>query len=154
MTRQGINDVYMFMVASWPLQYKTWTSDTFQAAKFKQMAETFKDYKDEEVMNAFQKWAEENDNFPSTRQIINEIKWARTLRPGHFIDPNSLHMMEVIAPDGTEYVVEKDGTCLFNAQEFMNLARNKDHLDPEEWERRFKDRRRRILKAQMEAGRE
>ena len=53
MTRQGINDVYMFMVASWPLQYKTWTSDTFQAAKFKQMAETFKDYKDEEVMKAF-----------------------------------------------------------------------------------------------------
>lgn len=152
MTKQGINDVYMFIMASWPLQYKTWASESFQAARFRQMAETFKDYGDEEVMRAFQKWAEENDNFPSTRQIINELKWARTLRPGRYIDPNSLHMMEIITADGTEYVVEKNGTCLFSAVDFMTLARNKDHLDPAEWERRFVERRRRILKAQMEAA--
>ena len=145
MTKQGINDVYMFMMATWPLQYKTWSNETFQAAKFKQMHETYKDYTDAEVMCAFQRWAEENDNFPSTRQIINELKWHRTVRPGHFVDPNTLYMMDVIGPDGTEYAVMKDGKCLFTLEEFLNIKRNKDHLDPEEWERRFKERRRRIL---------
>lgn len=144
MTRQGINDVYMFMMATWPLQYKTWASETFQAAKFKQMAETYKDYGDEEVMRAFQNWAEENDSFPSTRQIVNELKWRRAVKPGHYVDPNSLHMMEIITADGTEYVVEKDGTCLFTAEQFINLKRNTEHLDPEEWERRYKIRRRQI----------
>lgn len=145
MTKQGINDVYLFMMASWPLQYKTWASESFQAAKFKQMAETFKDYKDEEVMKAFQKWAEENDNFPSTRQIINEIKWARTVRPGRFIDPNSLHMMEIITADGTETVASYGGKILFTWNEFLQLPANKEHLTPDEWERRYKIRRRQVL---------
>ena len=147
MTKQGINEVYMFMMATWPLQYKTWSNETFQAAKLKQMHDTYKDYKDEEVMSAFQKWAEENDNFPSTRQILNELKWKRAVRPGKFVDPSTLYMMDVIGPDGTEYVVEKDGKCTFTLEEFINIKRNKDHLDPEEWERRFKERRRRILNA-------
>lgn len=145
MTRQGINDVYMFMVASWPLQYKTWTSDTFQAAKFKQMAETFKDYKDEEVMRAFQKWAEENDNFPSTRQIINEIKWAQARKSGKRVDPTKRYTMEIIDDDGNEFMVMWNGKASFTLEEFINMPRNKDHIDPEEWERRFKARRKRIL---------
>ena len=147
MTKQGINEVYMFMMASWPAQYKTWTNETFQAAKFKQMHDAFKDYTDAEVMAAVQKWAAENDNFPSTRQLLNEIKWSKAVRPGKFVDPSTLYMMDVIGPDGTEYVVEKDGKCLFTVEEFINIKRNKEHLDPEDWERRFKERRRRILNA-------
>lgn len=148
MTKQGIYDVYMFMMATWPLNYKTWASEGFREAKTKQMSEVFKDYSDEEVMKAFQRWAEENDNFPSTRQILNELKWHRTLKVGKYVDPNKLYMMDVIGPDGTEYVVEKDGKCLFTLEEFLNIKRNKDHLDPDEWERRFMERRRRILREQ------
>lgn len=143
MTRQGINDVYMFMMASWPTQYKTWSSETFQAAKFKQMAETFKDYKDEEVMKAFQKWTEENEKFPTTKNIINEIAWAAVGSKAR--DTGELYMMERIDQDGTETAVSYGGKILFTWNEFLQLPANKEHLTPDEWERRYKIRRKQVL---------
>jgi hypothetical protein len=63
-------------------------------------------------------------------------------------------MMERIYDDGTEYMVMVNGKTSFSWQEFMNLPCNPEHLDPEEWERRFKARRKEVLRRLMEKRKE
>ena len=139
-------DLYMYMMAQWPTQVKTWTSETFQKAKTRELYQTYREYGDEEVMRAVQKWAENEDKYPTTKNILTEIKWARARKGGKRVDPTERYQMEIITDDGTEFLVERNGTTMFTLEEFMNLPRNKDHLTPEEWERRYKARRKRILR--------
>lgn len=145
MTQQGAADMYMWLMAAWPQVIKSNSSEAFQNAKIRELFKTYEGYTDEEVSNAFQKWTDENEKFPTTKNIINEIKWARVRKSGKRVDPTERYTMEIIEDDGTEYMVMWNGKASFTLEEFMNMPRNKDHLTPDEWERRFKARRKKIL---------
>lgn len=145
MTQQGAADMYMWLMAAWPQVIKSNSSEAFQNAKIRELFKTYEGYTDEEVSNAFQKWTDENEKFPTTKNIINEIKWARVRKSGKPVDPTERYTMEIIEDDGTEYMVMWNGKASFTLEEFMNMPRNKDHLTPDEWERRFKARRKKIL---------
>lgn len=145
MTQQGAADMYMWLMAAWPQVIKSNSSEAFQNAKIRELFKTYEGYTDEEVSNAFQKWTDENEKFPTTKNIINEIKWARVRKSGKPVDPTERYTMEIIEDDGTEYMVMWNGKASFTLEEFVNMPRNKDHLTPDEWERRFKARRKKIL---------
>lgn len=145
MTQRGAQELYMWLMAAWPLVIKANASEAFQKAKMQELFKTYREYTDEEVSNAFQVWTENNEKFPTTKNIITEIKWARARKGGKRVDPTARYNMEVIDDDGTERMVWWNGKCSFTLEEFVNMPRNKDHLDPEEWERRFKARRKQVL---------
>lgn len=145
MTQKGVQELYMWLMAAWPLVIKPGASESFQKAKMQELFKTYKEYSDEEVRGAFEKWTEENDKFPTTKQILTEIKWARARKNTKHTDPTARYNMEIITDDGTEYMVMWNGKASFTLEEFMNIPRNKEHLDPEEWERRYKIRRKQIL---------
>lgn len=145
MTQQGAADMYMWLMAAWPQVIKSNSSEAFQNAKIRELFKTYEGYTDEEVSNAFQKWTDENEKFPTTKNIINEIKWGRVRKSGKHIDPTERYTMEFITDDGTEYMVVWNGKASFTLEEFMNMPRNKDHLTPDEWERRYRIRRKEIL---------
>lgn len=145
MTNKGVEDLYMWLSTAWPLVVKPGVSEGWKRAKMRELFQTFKEYTDTEVSEAYQKWTEENEKFPTTHNIINEIKWARTKKAGHKVDPTKYYQMEIITDDGVEYVVQHNGKINFTWSEFLDIPRNKDHLDPEEWERRFRARRRQII---------
>lgn len=144
MTKQGVKELYMWLTASWPLVIKPGASEDFQTAKLEELYKTYKAYNDVEVRAAFEKWAEENEKFPTTKNIITEIRFAKA-RAGKLVDPQKRYVMERIYDDGTEYMVSHNGKATFTWTEFVNLPCNPDHIDPEEWERRFKARRKAIL---------
>ena len=146
MTQQGAAELYMWLMAAWPLVIKANSSKAFQNAKIEQLFESYKGYSDEEVKHAYEKWTEENEKWPSTKNILTEIKWARARKGGKRVDPTERYQMEIITDDGTEFLVERNGTTMFTLEEFMNLPRNKDHLPPDEWERRYQARRKRMLR--------
>ena len=152
MTQKGAQELYMWLMAAWPLVIKANASEAFQKAKMQELFKTYKEYTDEEVSNAFQVWTENNEKFPTTKNIINEIKWSRVRKHGKQADPEARYNMEVIADDGTEYMVCWNGKASFTLEEFINMPRNKEHLAPEEWERRFKIRRKSILGGQHGQG--
>lgn len=145
MTQKGAQELYMWLMAAWPLVIKSNASEAFQKAKMQELYRTYQEYTDEEVRAAFDKWTDENEKFPTTKNIINEIRWARARKGGKKVDPTKLYMMERIADDGTEYAVMHNGKIMFTWDEFVNLPSNKDHLDPEEWERRYRARRKTTL---------
>lgn len=145
MTQQGVAELYLWLMASWPLVIKPGASESFQKAKMRELYDTFREYTDAEVSGAFKKWTDENEKFPTTKNIISEIKWARIRKSGKAVDPAQLYVMERILEDGTEYMVTHNGKAAFTWDEFVDLPGNTEHLDPEEWERRFNVRRRRIL---------
>ena len=145
MTRRGVIELYLWLTAAWPLVIKPGASETFQKAKQEELYKTFKEYGDEEVRTAFEKWTDENEKFPTTKNIINEIRWAKALKSGRRPNPAERYAMELITDDGTEYMVEYGGKASFSWDEFLNIPRNRDKLDPVEWERRYKARRKRIL---------
>ena len=145
MTANGVNELYMWLSTSWPLVIKPGASQEWKTAKLKQLYTTFKEYTDSEVIAAFQKWTSENEKYPTVKNIINEIKWAQIRKLGKKADNTVLYTMDKIDADGNEFAVMYNGKTAFTWQEFIDLPCNKDHLDPEEWERRFKLRRKRIL---------
>ena len=145
MTQKGVQELYMWLMAAWPLVIKPGASESFQKAKMRELYETYREYTDAEVAQAFKKWTEENEKFPTTKNIITEIKWARVRKAGKKADPAQLYSMERILDDGTEQIIMHDGKTAFTWAEFVDLPCNPDHIDPEEWERRYKIRRKRIL---------
>jgi len=145
MTQRGAQELYMWLMAAWPLVIKPNASENFQIAKIQELFKTYKEYSDEEVAAAFQRWTDEHEKFPTTKNIITEIKWARARKNTKRVDPEARYNMEIIADDGTEYMVVWNGKASFTLEEFVNMPRNKEHLDPEEWERRYKIRRKQIL---------
>lgn len=145
MTQQGVVSLYEYLGAAWPLVIRPGVDDQWKRSKYRELFQTYRSYTDEEVLAAFQKWTEENEKFPSTKNILNEIKWARTIKVGRK-ENEILWPMDIIYSDGTEYSYGS-----FTRSEFVNHPRNTEHLQPEEWERRFRKTRNRILKAVIEA---
>lgn len=139
MTKDGVKSLYLWLTTAWPLVIRPGADDSWKQAKLRELYATYSDYEDGEVCRAFQKWTEENDKFPTTKNILNEIKWAKAAEIAKE-DDNQLYSMDVIYADGNEW-----SYGMFTRADFINHPRNKDHLTPEEWERRYKIRRREIL---------
>lgn len=140
MTKQGASELYMWQMAAWPTVIRPGASESFANAKIKQIYETYKSNTDEEVFAAFEKWAQENEKYPTTKNILNEIQWARRLKMPKNKENVIYWPMDVIYDDGNEWTYGS-----FKREDFVNHHRNPDHLQPEEWERRFKLRRRAIM---------
>lgn len=145
MTQEGAKKTYYWLQAAFPKDYKTNASADFQATKIRQLYDMYREYTDQEVMVAVQKWAENNDKAPTIKNMLTELKWARAIKDNKHVDPTERFNMEFITDDGTEYMVMWNGKASFTLEEFMNIPRNKDHLTPDEWERRFRARRKKIL---------
>lgn len=143
MTQQGVQELYMWLSTAWPLVIRPGADPDWKIAKQRELYKTFRAYEDAEVHAAFQKWTSENEKFPTTKNIINEIVWSRKLH--RKADPKKTYQMEKILDDGTEFVVMFNGKISFTWDEFTALPSNPEHLSPEEWERRFKVRRKAVL---------
>lgn len=151
MTTEGIKELYTRLVISWPTIYRQSGSEDYNRSMMKTYYDSFRDLTDEEVLAGLQKWTEENEKAPTIKALINEAKWLRLQKLGKKADPKTTYQMEWIRDDGTEVLIMHNGKINFTWEEFLNVPRNKDHLDPEEWERRYKLRRTSVLKKCREA---
>ena len=143
MTKQGVKNLYTWLTASWPLVIKPGASEAFQVAKMAELYQTFSDYTDDQVASAFRDWTTENEKFPTTKNILDLIAWSLPQEPRH--DTGELYFMERIDNDGNESAVSYNGKLMVTWDEFKQLPSNKDHLDPEEWARRYRIRRKQVL---------
>lgn len=146
MTTEGVQQLYMYLSAAWPLTVRPGADEEWKRAKMRELFQTYRNYSDEDVLEAFQKWTDENEKFPTTKNVINELKWLQVQKRGPAGDPARRHQMERIYDDGNEYVVSCGGKINFTWEEFINLPCNPEHIDPDEWERRFKARRKAVLR--------
>ena len=149
MTNRGVVELYQYLGAAWPLVVKPGVDEAWKTAKIRELNATYKDYTDMEVMEAFQKWTEENDKFPTTKNIITEIKWAQAKKHGG--GENELYWQASVWKDGEEFIMYNSGTTQWKRSDFVQQTWNPEHLQPEEWERRFKETRMRWLRKQKEA---
>ena len=140
MTQQGVVNLYEYLGAAWPLVIRPGVDDQWKRAKYRELFQTYRPYTDDEVMEAFQKWTGENEKFPTTKNIINEIIWARRIKSTKGKENTELWPMDFIKADGSEWTYGS-----FKRDDFVNHHRNPDHLQPEEWERRFRITRKRII---------
>lgn len=145
MTQNGVNELYNWLTASWPLVIRPQADEEWKRAKKRELYTTFKDYDDRDVISAFERWTEREPHFPTTSDIINEIKWYQ-VKSKIKASEGATYQMPVIFDDGNEYIIDYNGKINFTWDEFKNLPRNKEHLDPDEWERRYDIRRRHILR--------
>lgn len=145
MTQQGAKDLYDWLSVAWPLVIKPGAQDEWKRNKIRELYTTYKDYSDGDTLEAFRKWTEENEKFPTTKNIINELKWLQVRKRGPAGDPEKRYQMERIYDDGNEYVVSYGGKINFTWEEFINLPCNPEHLDPDEWDKRFRARRKLVL---------
>ena len=143
MTNKGVTDLYYYLASAWPLVVRPGADDEMRSAKLRELYRSYKNYDDKDVMDAFMKWTEEHDKFPTVKNIINEIAWAKRKTVTKKVEQR--YMMEVISKEGIEFTVGFNGRGTMTWDEFVNHPRNKDHLTPPEWERRFLIRRKEIL---------
>ena len=151
MTTAGVTELYTRLQISWPTTYKQNVSDEWKRSAYKTYFDSFREFTDHEVLEALLKWTSENEKAPSIKALINEAKWLRLRKLGKKADPKTTYQMEWIRDDGTEVLIMHNGKINFTWDEFLNVPRNKDHLDPEEWERRYKIRRTSVLRKCREA---
>ena len=150
MTQQGVVALYEYLGAAWPLVIKPGVDEQWKRAKMRELFTTYKEFKDEEVLEAFNKWTNENEKFPTTKNIINEIKWLQVKHAGGIKENEELHQAP-IWKDGEEQLISKGGKIAWKRVEFVNQPWNPEKLQPEEWERRFKVTRARELAKEAKA---
>lgn len=144
MTTQGVQELYMALSIGWPHVVRPGADEEWKRAKVRDLYRTFEAYPDEDVLEAVNKWKTEQEKYPTTKNIINEIEWLHVRRKA--AQPQAgTYQMERIRDDGTEFVVSVGGKINFTWSEFLHLPGNPEHLGPEEWRRRFEARRKRIL---------
>ena len=150
MTYSEADELYMWLAASWPLTIRPNATEEFRRVKTEELRQSFAKYSYTEVGEAFYRWKMENEKFPSVKNIINEIEWLRKKNQAQgAANPDDYGWpMEIVYADGHE-------ACygVFNRQQFINHAKNPEHLQPEEWRRRFMKRRQQIYKRQQEEAR-
>lgn len=151
MTKDGVQQLYMYLGAAWPQVIRPGVDEAWKRAKLQELYQTFREYKDDEVQAAFMVWTEANDKWPTTKNIITEIKLIRAERAGIAPEAGKLYQMQVIFDDGNEYAVMVDGKINFTWDEFINIPRNTEHLTPDEWDRRYQKRRSQVLSEKKEA---
>ena len=152
MTQQGTVQLYEYLGAAWPLVIKPGVDEQWRRNKIRELFRTYLDYTDTEVMEAYQKWTEENEKFPTVKNIISEIRWLRAKKQGGKTENEELHQAPVWI-DGQEQLIMHGGKIAWKRVDFVNQIWNPEKLQPEEWERRFKATRARAIKAETEARR-
>lgn len=140
MTSGGVQELYMQMSVAWPLVIKPGADAEWKRAKLQNMYKSFKEYEDAEVLEAFSKWTAEQEKFPTTKNLISEIEWARKRKWTKNRENEELWPMDIITKDGIEW-----SYGLFKRADFIENPHNPEHLQPEEWERRFNLTRKRII---------
>lgn len=140
MTSGGVQELYMQMSVAWPLVIKPGADPEWKRARLQNMYRSFKEYEDAEVLEAFSKWTSEQEKFPTTKNLINEIEWARKRKWTANKENEELWPMDFITKEGIEW-----SFGLFKRADFIAHPRNTENLQPEEWERRFKLTRKRII---------
>lgn len=146
MTNEGVGNLYTWLSVAYPLQVRPGAEEEWKRAKKRDLYRVFRNYEDNEVRVAFEKWSDEHSKYPTNKDIIDIIEWHR-VKTHSKASSEQRYQMNIIMDDGTEYVVQHDGKINFTWNEFLDIPRNKDRLDPDEWERRFKIRRKRVLDA-------
>lgn len=139
MTSDGVIELYTWLSVAWPMVVNPNASEEWRRAKLKDLFRTYKDYEDIDVIEAFHKWTDENEKAPTTKGILNEIKWMRLARRKNH-ENEELWDMNFIKKDGTEWSYGS-----FKRSDFIDHPKNPEHLEPEEWERRYKHTRNRVL---------
>lgn len=139
MTTEGIKELYTRLAISWPTIYRQNGSEGYNRSMMKIYYDSFRDLTDEEVLAGLQKWTEENEKAPTIKALINEAKWLR-IKNAPKAENEELHPMDFITKEGIEW-----SYGLFKRSDFVNHPRNPEHLQPEEWERRFNLTRKRII---------
>ena len=134
MTTRGAQELYMWLMATWPGTIRPNASEDFVASKVRQLLKMYEKYTDQEVMEACQRWAENNEHYPTPKNIINEIKWTKRVKAKG--ENEELWPMDFISKDGIEW-----SFGCYKRADFVNHRRNPEHLEPEEWERRLKKAR-------------
>ena len=145
MTQNGVLELYAYLGAAWPLVIRPGVDEQWKKAKCRELFMTYKEYGDEIVLEAFNKWTNENEKFPTTKNIINEIKWLQVKHSGGIKENEELHQAPVWK-NGEEQLISKGGKIAWKRVEFINQPWNPEKLQPEEWERRFLATRARALK--------
>lgn len=140
MTGDGVKQLYMWLSTAWPLVIRPGADESWKQAKLRSLYTTYEKYTDKEVSEAFQKWTEENDKYPTTKNILNEIQWARRMKATGGKETEQSWPMDFIKDDGAEWTYG-----FFKRDAFVMHPKNPDHLQPEEWERRYKIRRKQVL---------
>ena len=140
MTQNGVLELYNWLTMAWPQVVRPGASEQWKAGKMKLLYQTYHDYQDEDVLAAFQHWTENNDKYPTVKNILNEVKWAAAARATYNRENEQLWYMDYITSDGTEWTYGS-----FRRSEFVNHPKNPDHIQPEEWERNYRKVRNQIL---------
>lgn len=153
MTTKGVQSLYVWLSTAWPLVVRPGAPDDWKRAKMRELFETYRDYDDGDVLEGFKKWTELNDKFPTTKNILTEIKFAQAQKIKH-IPTGALFSMPIIDEEGNESLVMYNGKVVFTWGEFLAIPRNVNRIDPEEWERRYHKRREAILKRLYGGGAE
>lgn len=142
-------EIYQWLSAGWPEVLRPGSSDVFVSSKIREILKDFSTYDKDTVLEAINHWRQNNDKFPTSKNIINEIMWQKIQTAAKLREENPEeadgYPMEIVFSDGREACY---GT--FNRERFMSHAKNPDHLSPEEWKRRFMKTRARL---DVEAGR-
>lgn len=143
MTYKEAGELVIWLAVSWPNSMKGLTNDQMKTAKTEELLQTFGKYDYKLLMAAFDKWKREHEKYPTAHNILNEIAWMQREQAAKVkaADPDEAlgWPMEIIYADGHE-------ACwgVFSRERFVNHPKNPDHLQPEEWKRRFRMRRARI----------
>ena len=143
MTTDGVRQLYMWLSTAWPLVVKPNADEQWKRAKMNELYGTYREYDNLEVMQAYQTWTYDNDKYPTTKNIINEIKAARIASLGKQ-ENEELHQAP-IWKYGQELLLMHDGAIQWKRSDFVEMPFNPERLQPEEWERRFLMTRKRYL---------
>lgn len=142
MTHEEAKGLVIWLTVSWPVTMKSLTTDQMKAAKAEELLQSFGKYEYGLVFAAFDKWKREHEKYPSVHNILNEIAWLQKERAAKRQQEGKDDTgwpMEIVYANGDE-------ACygVFTREQFVNHLKNPDHLQPEEWKRRFRMRRARI----------
>ena len=146
-------ELYTWLSAGWPTVLKPGAPDDFVRAKVRELLHDFGTYDIDMVREAVNRCRECSEKFPTSKAILNEIKCIQQAERAkkRAEDTDGPWPMLIIYDDGYEACYGQ-----FDRDIFVNHPKNTEHLEPEEWLRRFDKRRDRILermaKSRMEAA--
>ena len=142
LSNQDIREIYTWLSAGWPTVLKPGAPDDFVRAKCRELLHDFGSYDIDTIREAINRCRANSEKFPSTKALINEVKWiqAANRKQKRLGDDDGLWPMLIIYDDGYEACYGQ-----FYRPEFVNHPKNVEHLEPEEWLRRFNKRRDAII---------
>lgn len=142
-------EIYTWLSASWPTVIKPGAGDEFVRVKLREIAKDFQAYTKDEVLAGIDRWRQNNEKYPSTKNLINEVEWLRrqkAIKRRAAGDSESLWPMLIIDDDGYEACYGQ-----YVREAFVNHPMNIEKLEPEEWLRRFQVRKGKIIEKLREA---